>query len=81
MSDNRSDPENEYHKFKNAGTPHKHTVYTAPGIFFIQTCAFLQASYKCQISSLYCAIVRSDEKNPALLILTSIFFAHAMRSS
>lgn len=34
-----------------------------------------------QISSLYCAIVRSAEKKPALLILTSIIFAHALRSS
>ena len=37
--------------------------------------------YRCQMSSLYCAIVRSEEKNPALLMLMSIFFAHAMRSS
>lgn len=37
--------------------------------------------YKCQISSLYCAMVLSDEKKPAWLMFTSIFFAHAIRSS
>lgn len=34
-----------------------------------------------QISSLYCAMVLSDEKNPALLILTIIFCAHPLRFS
>lgn len=37
--------------------------------------------YKCQMSSLYCAMVLSDEKKPAWLMFTSIFFAHAIRSS
>ena len=37
--------------------------------------------YRCQISSLYCAMVLSDEKKPAWLMFTSIFFAHAIRSS
>lgn len=44
---------------------------------FLYTAVF----YRCQISLLYCSIVRSDEKKPDWLILTSIFFAHAMRSS
>ena len=33
-----------------------------------------------QISLLYCSIVLSDEKKPALLMLISAFFAHALRS-
>ena len=37
--------------------------------------------YRCQMSSLYCAMVLSDEKKPAWLMFTSIFFAHAIRSS
>ena len=37
--------------------------------------------YRCQMSSLYCAMVLSDEKKPAWLLFTSIFFAHAIRSS
>ena len=34
-----------------------------------------------QISLLYCSIVRSDEKKPALLMFVSIIFAHAFLSS
>ena len=34
-----------------------------------------------QISSLYWAIVRSEEKYPAFAIFTSIFLLHALRSS
>ena len=37
--------------------------------------------YRCQMSSLYCAMCLSDEKKPAWLMFTSIFFAHAIRSS
>ena len=33
--------------------------------------------FKCQISLLYSAIVLSDEKNPALLMLISAFFVHS----
>lgn len=32
---------------------------------------------KCQISSLYCSIVLSDEKNPAFAMLISAFLFHA----
>lgn len=37
--------------------------------------------YSPQISSLYCLIVLSDEKNPAFEMFTSIFFDHDARSS
>ena len=36
---------------------------------------------RCQMSSLYCRMVLSDEKNPALAILTSIILTHLSRSS
>lgn len=41
----------------------------------------LHTFYTCQISLLYSAIVRSDEKNPAFAMFTIIFFAHVIRSS
>lgn len=37
--------------------------------------------YNLQMSLLYSAMVLSDEKNPALLMLTSAFFAQVLRSS
>ena len=36
--------------------------------------------FRCQISRLYSAMVRSDEKKPALAMFTSIFLAQAVRS-
>ncbi len=39
-------------------------------------CHLFNIYHNFQISSLYCAIVRSDEKNPAFAMLMSIFFAH-----
>ena len=56
---------------------------TRLGTFRSETVLVLNTPYsdgRCQISSLYCAIVRSEEKNPAFAIFTSIFFAHAVRS-
>lgn len=44
-------------------------------------CFIYECNYKRQMSLLYSAIVLSDEKNPALLMLTSAFFAQVLRSS
>ena len=33
------------------------------------------------VDFIYCSIVLSEEKKPALAIFTSIFFAHSLRSS
>ena len=54
-------------------------AYTFP-IVFVRLIP-LHTFYTCQISLLYSAIVRSDEKNPAFAMFTIIFFAHVIRSS
>ena len=40
----------------------------------------IYAYFNFQISSLYCRMVRSEEKYPDFAILTSIFFAQVRRS-
>ena len=56
-----------------------------PSVHALGYCGFCagvaRSFYNFQISLLYSAIVRSDEKKPALLMFTSIFFAHAFLSS
>lgn len=50
------------------------------GLYFRFILLFFYTVYKCQISSLYCFIVRSEEKYPASLMFTSIFLAQSIRS-
>ena len=50
---------------------------------FMEPYRFIKSKYilkKCQISSTYCSIVRSDEKNPLLAIFTKQILAHLARS-
>lgn len=51
------------------------------GLAFLRPAARRGRDHRCQISALYCAIVRSEEKYPDLAMFTSIRRAQAVRSS